>query len=89
MTTFNIWVHPKTNQTRIYVNNAAAQGSAKAWLEEQEADTFGDEVRIRVFGNNLTRGEADNLVNQIEADLNEAAGAKVRKWADAVAMAKK
>ncbi len=86
---FSIWTHPETGQTRVYVSNLAGQGSAKVWIEQQQADSFGDELNVRVTGQFLNRSEKDNLKNDVERVLTERAGRRVKAWADLLALVSK
>ena len=83
-----VWRHPITGETRVYLNNLPSQRSAKVWVQQQPADSFGDELNIQISSFNHTRGEAGNLLNEAERYINEKAGAKVRKWEDLLEIAK-
>lgn len=87
--TFKTWTHPGTGQVRVYISALAMQGSAKVWVEQQPADSFGRELRVRIQSSTHTRGEAGNLQNDAEGAINAAAGARVRKWSDLLALASK
>lgn len=88
MTTFAIWTHPKTSETRVYVNNLPCQGSAKIWIEQQPADAFGDELCVRVKSDLHNRSEAGNLVNDVEAVITAKAGRRIKQWADLLELIK-
>lgn len=86
MTTFSIWTHPSTGQVRVYLNGF---GSTKVWAEEQAADEFGDTIRIVARNDNRNRSELGNIVNDAERMINEAAGKRVKLFADLLAIASK
>lgn len=77
------WTHPRTGETRIYINTLPGQGSAKVWVEAlPRPDAFGLDYTIRVKGERLSRGEAGNLANDAERWLEQLAGGRVKKLAD-------
>ena len=66
------WTHPRTGETRIYINTLPGQGSAKVWVEAlPRPDAFGLDYTIRVKGERLSRGEAGNLANDAERWLEQ------------------
>ena len=87
MATFGTWTHPATGKQRVYINNLPGQRGAKIWVEEQESDTFGCTFTIRAQASNLTRGEVGNLQNDAEQALYAAAGARIKSFADVLALA--
>lgn len=88
MARFSVWTHPKTGEARVYVNVLPMQGSAKVWIERRAADSFGDELNVRVNSLVHNRSEAANLANEVEAALTEMAGRRIKTWADLIALVK-
>ena len=88
MIKMSLWHHPKTGQARVYINNLPGQRSARVWVEQQPADSFGDELNVRVMSDAHTGGESRNLKNEVEAALTELAGRRVRTWADLIDLVK-
>lgn len=86
MTTFSTWTHPATGSVRIYI---AGFGSTKVWAEEQAADSFGDTIHIVAINSNRNRSELANIVNDVERAINQAAGRRVKLFADLLALASK
>ena len=86
MTTFSTWTHPATGQVRIYITGF---GSTKVWAEEQAADSFGDTIRIVAVNTNRNRSELGNIVNDAERAINQAAGKRIKLFADLLSLASK
>ena len=86
MTTFSTWTHPGTGQVRIYIGGF---GATKVWAEEQAADSFGDTIRIIARNDNRNRSELANIVNDAERAINQAAGRRVKLFADLLTLASK
>lgn len=86
MTTFSTWTHPATGAVRVYISGF---GQTKVWAEEQAADSFGDTIRIVAVNPNRNRSELGNIVNDAERTINEAAGKRVKLFADLLALASK
>lgn len=83
MTTFSTWTHPTTGQVRVYFNNF---GQTKVWAEQCAVDTFGCDFAIRAVNNNRNRSELGNICNDAERSIYEAAGKRVKLFADVLAL---
>jgi hypothetical protein len=86
MTTFNIWTHPSTGSVRIYISGF---GATKVWAEEQAADSFGDTIRLVAVNSNRNRAELENIVNDAERAINQAAGKRINKFSELLVLASK
>lgn len=86
MTAFSNWTHPATGAVRIYINGF---GSTKVWAEEQAADSFGNTIRIVAVNSNRNRSELGNTINDAERVINQAAGKRIKLFADLLALASK
>ena len=48
---FSRWVHPKTNQERIYINGTSQL--AKVWIEKTEPDPLGQDYVVRTMSRDI------------------------------------
>lgn len=87
MTTFSKWT-PSNCQVRVYVNNLPCTSRfTKIWIEACPVDQFGFDYTIRAQDSNKNRSELGNLINDAEAALFEAAGSRIKTFADVLALA--
>jgi hypothetical protein len=87
MATFKSWTHPSTGEVRIYISGLAGQRSAKVFVVAQEADEFGFEYDIRTFIPEGVYANRGDLVNEAERSIFEAAGARVKTFAEVQSLA--
>ena len=84
MTTFSTWTQPATGAVRVYIGGF---GSTKVWVQACAVDTFGFEYTIRAVNSNRNRSELGNTINDAERAIFEAAGARVKTFAEVLALA--
>lgn len=84
----NVWTHPSTGQSRIYMAGVGGRFT-KIWIEEQAPDAWNCTLQFRARDEFKTRGEIGNLLNDAERALNELAGHRVEKFSEALALASK
>lgn len=46
MTTFKLWKHPKTGESRIYINGLVGQNGAKVWVERYPCGLVNMQVKV-------------------------------------------
>ena len=68
MLQLNTWTHPKTGQTRVYVNGAPFQSGVKLFVERIDANEFGDDWHVVVVADwGMDRRQArDSAADAIE-----------------------
>lgn len=76
--TFKKWVHPKTNQIRIYVNGAAlTERVGKVWIEEAAGNEIDDTI-IKITsgydGAMLTREDKAQVIDRLDQAGRELIG---------------
>lgn len=86
MTTFSTWTHPATGEVRIYLNIGQRTGS-KVFVTEKAVDQFGYAYDITVQIPSGVYDRRDDLVNRAEKAINEAAGARIKTFAEVLALA--
>lgn len=84
MTTFRTWTHPATGQVRVYISGF---GATKVWAESCTVDAFGFDYTIRAINENRNHSELGNTINEAERAVFEAAGARVKTFAEVLALA--
>lgn len=87
MPTLKSWTHPTTGEVRIYVSGLAGQRSAKVFVVAQAADSFGFEYDIRAQVPEGVYANHADLVNQAEGAIFQAAGARIKTFAEVQSLA--
>lgn len=87
MATFKTWTHPTTGQVRIYIAGLAGQRSAKVFVTARPADSFGFEYDIQAQIPEGVYARRADLINDAEQAIFEAAGARVKTFAEVLALA--
>ena len=71
---FNIWVNPKTEQERIYINSGQL---AKVWIEQCEPDPLGQDYTIKTSSRDI---------HEFNTVANTIADAKYEVFTDALGL---
>ena len=88
MTTFKTWKHPTTDQVRIYISGVYDQKSNKVWVEACEKDSFGYTYTIKAKIDPYTYVRHDDLINEAEKAIFEAAQARIKTFEEVLALVK-
>ena len=88
MATFKTWTHPSNGQVRIYISGVYGQKSNKVWVEACEQDSFGFSYSIKTKIDSNTYVRNDDLVNEAEKAIFEAAQARIKTFEEVLALVK-